>query len=306
MYGIDEQTLQNVLTMLEPVRILFSEGVIIFLQSYGNPVVDIIFEAITTVGSQSMYFVLASLTFWCFSRKTGIRVMYVIFFSAFVTIFAKNSFSMPRPPAYLHKVDADGFGFPSGHALITTGFWGYLMFTIKNKTFIFLGLSAILLISLSRVYLGVHYIGDVVGGIFSGIFIAVIIFRIEPWVTGIWRSHEMRSRYFFVLLVPSLLTFAGSFLLSPSLEYYEAGFAMAGIGVGFILEQEKIRFEDVKSKNLKIQRAIEGVLTLGIFWEIMSLIPVFSLFRYAVLGFASTFVAPWVFSWVEKRKPFEK
>lgn len=128
----------------------------------------------------------------------------------------------------------------------------------------------------------------------------------QPWIAGIWRSLEMRSRYFFVLLVPSLLTFAGLFLLSPSPEYYEAGFAMAGIGVGFILEQEKIRFEDVKSKNLKFQRAVVGVITLGILWEIMSLIPAFHLFRYAVLGFAVTFLVPRVFSWVENRRPGAK
>ena len=129
-------TKPNVLTMPELVKILFSEGIIIFLQSYGNPVIDILFKAITNVGSQPVYLILASLIFWCASRKTGIRVMYVIFFSAFATIFAKNFFSMLRPPDYLHKVDADGFGFPSGHALSTSGFWGYLMFIIKNKAIV--------------------------------------------------------------------------------------------------------------------------------------------------------------------------
>lgn len=293
-------TIWSEVVLSEPFRIFFSEGMIIFMQSYGNPLADLLFIAITTIGTQPLYFILGSLIFWCSNRKIGIMVLYVISFSALITIFAKNLFSMPRPPDYLHKVDADGFGFPSGHALIASGFWGYMMCIIRNKIFTFLGVSAILLISLSRVYLGVHYVGDVLGGIFIGILLAVTLFKLEPWIAGKWRSLKMRSRYFFILLVPSLLTFAGLVLSYSSLEYYEAGFTMFGIGAGFILEHEKIRMEDAKSKNLKIQRAVLGTITLAIIWVIMSIIPALVLLRYAVLGFASTFAAPLIFSWVEK------
>ena len=89
---------------LEPIQFLFNDNINIYLQSYGNAFVDNLFKAITTFGSEPVYVFLASLIFWCFSKKTGLRVMYVILFSAFATILAKNLFAMPRPPEYLYKI----------------------------------------------------------------------------------------------------------------------------------------------------------------------------------------------------------
>jgi membrane-associated phospholipid phosphatase len=130
--------------MLEPPRFFFSENIIIYLQGFGSPFLDIIFKAITTAGSEPAFIFLALLIFWCFSKKTGIKAMYVILFSAFAAILLKNLFSMPRPPEYLHKIEENGFGFPSGHAQVSSGFCGYLGCKIRNKWVIFTGTVAVL------------------------------------------------------------------------------------------------------------------------------------------------------------------
>ncbi|MFA4935903.1 MAG: hypothetical protein WC568_08715, partial [Candidatus Methanoperedens sp.] len=128
--------------MLKPIQFLFSEDIIRYFQSLGNPSADNLFIAITTIGSQPAYFLLASLIFWCFSKKTGIRTMYVILFSAFAAILAKNLFGMSRPPEYLHKIEENGFGFPSGHAQVSSGFWGYIGARTKNTWLIVAGAIA--------------------------------------------------------------------------------------------------------------------------------------------------------------------
>ncbi|MBA8777774.1 phosphatase PAP2 family protein [Staphylococcus schleiferi subsp. coagulans] len=87
----------------------------------------------------------------------------------------KNIFDRERP-TLLRLIDISGFSFPSGHAMGATAFFGSLMFVAhriligKSKAFV-IGACAlfIILISSSRVYLGVHYPTDIIAGIVGGV-----------------------------------------------------------------------------------------------------------------------------------------
>lgn len=289
--------------MLEPVQFLFSEKINIYFQSLGNPFFDNLFKAITNLGSEPAYILLASLIFWCFSKKTGIRAMYVILFSAFAAIFAKNMFSMPRPPEYLHKLQENEFGFPSGHAQVSSGFWGYMGFRTKNTRLIIAGIVAILSISLSRIYLGVHYLGDVVGGIIFGLSLALIFFKAELSITSRLERLGRIPGYFVALMLPVILVAIAIMQRNLLKEQAEIGLVMAGIGVGYLLEEERIRFTDATNNRQRIKRAVAGAAVLGMIYLIsgmlLSINPNFIFFKYAALGFASTFIAPWVITKID-------
>lgn len=258
---------------------LFSEDVIIYLQSFGNPFIDFLFRTITEAGSYSTIFFLATLIFWCYDKKLGLKLMYVILISATLAILAKNLFKIPRPTEVLHKISPKGYGFPSGHALVSSAFWGYLCLNIRRwMIFVFIVLS----ISVSRIYLGVHYVGDVIGGIFFGLAIAFVFYKAE--MVG-------NKEY---IIVPVLILL----LLHPALSKEEVviGLLMISIGVGYLLEEKYIMLEDAKNNRQRIKRAFAGILILGTTY-IVSMISPF--FVYAMLGFASTFVAPLVFVWIE-------
>ncbi len=88
----------------------------------------------------------------------------------------------PRPNV-LRLVIENGYSFPSGHAMVSMGFYGFLIYlifiNIKNKkvkysSIVFLSFL-ILSIGISRIYLGVHYATDVIGG-FMIAFLYLIIF----------------------------------------------------------------------------------------------------------------------------------
>ncbi len=179
--------------MLGLVRYLFSENIIVFLQSHGNPFFDLLFLSITNLFSEPGLLLLSSIIFWCFDKKTGIRLMYLTLFSAFTAILAKFIFGMPRPPEYLYKTNANGFGFPSGHVLATSVFWGYLSGRLKNLPVLIMAAASILAVSLSRVYLGVHYVGDVAGGILFGLLIVLIALKIEPGILKLSKGLDIKS-----------------------------------------------------------------------------------------------------------------
>lgn len=90
----------------------------------------------------------------------------------------------PRP-SVLRLAIEDGYSFPSGHSMASMGFYGFLIYliwvNIKNKKVkyplvIFLSLL-ILFIGISRIYLGVHYFTDVIGGFIIAILYLVIFIK---------------------------------------------------------------------------------------------------------------------------------
>ncbi|QLK86185.1 phosphatase PAP2 family protein [Staphylococcus sp. 17KM0847] len=92
----------------------------------------------------------------------------------------KNIFDRERP-SILRLIDISGFSFPSGHAMGSTAFFGSLMYIairiFKGKSqaaICGLCILFIILISTSRIYLGVHYPTDIIAGILGGTFFIIL------------------------------------------------------------------------------------------------------------------------------------
>lgn len=90
----------------------------------------------------------------------------------------------PRPQR-IQIMPEKGFSFPSGHAMVAFAYYGFLIYlihkNIKNKKIkypliVFLSLL-ILLIGISRIYLGVHYVTDVLGGFVFGLIYLILFIK---------------------------------------------------------------------------------------------------------------------------------
>lgn len=98
---------------------------------------------------------------------------------------AKIIWQRPRPAGIAVYVE-NSWSFPSGHAILAVSLYGFLIYffwkTLKKQphkiTALFFGLLIIIAIGFSRLYLGVHYLSDVLAGYLVGIFWLVISIRL--------------------------------------------------------------------------------------------------------------------------------
>ena len=116
----------------------------------------------------AIYMVLIPVIYLGYSLSYGIALFIPFIFGMWLNLFLKNFFKLPRPPESYRVVEARGYGFPSGHAQGSSMVFGYFAYTKKSIGVHFFCLAMIVLISLSRIVLGVHYWRDIFGGILLG------------------------------------------------------------------------------------------------------------------------------------------
>ena len=159
----------------------------------------------------SFVFVLFAVIFvWkCIDEKIGIRFFYLMIFSFFLNVLCKNIFSSPRPcqidPSFA-LMCLPSFGFPSGAAQSATIYFGLTCIETSKKIYIFLSLLFSLLLCFSRLYLGVHFFTDILGGIAIG-FVCVLIYKyLFPQIKKF--SLTLASIFSFLMLFvsPSIFT----------------------------------------------------------------------------------------------------
>lgn len=181
--------------VLEKTR--FDERAFEALGGYVNPVNNDVMHFFTFLGTH--YFLIPAnlvlIAWFLFVRKHrwySIKVPAISISSVLLMLFLKEIFRRDRPLIPLLE-EARGFSFPSGHAFMSTTFYGLLAYIawrdIKNRTLrtaLVIGLVLlILIIGLSRIYLRVHYTSDVLAGLSLGIVWLItsitIIQRMERW-----------------------------------------------------------------------------------------------------------------------------
>lgn len=115
--------------------------------------------------------------------KTGAMLVIFVFVNNSIKSLLKSILQRPRPEI-LRLVQEGGFSFPSGHTIAATSLCGLLIYITlrsemdKNLKYIITAILVLipLLVGMSRIYLGVHYASDVLGGyIISSILLLILI-----------------------------------------------------------------------------------------------------------------------------------
>jgi len=291
---------------------------------YGeSSTVRAIFKVITYLGEPVTYIIIASIIYLAYSKSLAKRSVVILLFSQYLNQTLKGIFQDTRPPTNVG--DEYGFaepkyGFPSGHTQNSFCFYEYLAnefkdeYKYKQVPIVPVILSGIIfLVAISRMIIGVHDLQDVVGGFLIGVGILLLYIYLEPFLSEQFNKLNLITKIILTVIVSLLLFLIGTLLFpnaglglvtSPPLFYRDAGAfaqvggALLGFGLGYLLEQEYVKYDPSQLTNKKklINIVIGIVILLVVFLPFEYLIKfdsvIYRFVRYAFATFILGYVVP--------------
>jgi membrane-associated phospholipid phosphatase len=217
------------------MEFVWKEGInlIVWLQKSGSPLVDYVARFFTIIGTEEVYLLLTSSVYWCGRDSLAARLTYRWLISGLVNADLKDLLDQPRPfeiDPGLQLIFTRGRGMPSGHAQSAVVVWGTLAAASGRRSSWAWSVALVLLISLSRVYLGVHFPTDILGGWAVGIVLLIAFERIEPKVRC-WLHRMSFGRLASIALTAPLLlalVFLGE-------DAFRLASVLSGFGLGLVL-----------------------------------------------------------------------
>lgn len=271
--------------------------VIHVLQSVASPALDRFMLLVTQLGSQQAYIVLLLIAYIGVDARSG-RGLAIAFLTGFyLNEQLKAAFHTQRPfqlePGVVRSqaalATAQGSGFPSGHAQGATMFWGLAAFYARRRWFAGLAVAIIVLVSLSRLYLGVHLPIDIVGGIAVGSVVVALALALGRWRRTVARGAVVG----FGLLVPLALH-----LLFPTPD---SGVLMGALAAFLIGPELVPHVTDGPWRGRLVLTGIGIAVVFGVqlgshvlIPEAVRHAPLGAFVRYLLVGISGTMLVPWL------------
>lgn len=273
----------------------FQADIIRFIQSFHSPLLDYLFIIITNMGSEAFYFILIPFFYWYRSKKLGLKMAVTLLLSVYINLVLKELTAVSRPIGYpgirsLFVISAGGFSFPSGHAQGSSTIWNILMAHYRSKIVYVTGIAVIFLVSLSRLYLGVHWPMDVLAGIGLGVLLAGFAAKMDY----LQFPEKLNLRLLLSVLFPILLV-----VIFPHENSFKYAGMLAGIWVGYNIENTFVHFRPEK-RSVKVNLFIFTTAFLSftaIYAGLKVLLPagnISSMLRYFALGLLLTLGVPYM------------
>jgi membrane-associated phospholipid phosphatase len=270
---------------------------ILFLQSFAAPWLDTAMTWVTDLGSEEAYIALVVIVYLGVDARIGQRLGVLLLISFFVNQYAKGWFDTPRPFALDPEIvrteraaaGALGAGFPSGHAQSSSTFWIYAAALIGRAWFWPVALLIVALVSVSRLYLGVHLPIDVLAGLAIGLALVIAAVLID-------RSGLVLARWFLAAL--AIAVPLGAHLLAPTPESDLLAGALTALVIGPMLLRHR-------TDGSVLGRIVVTLIGLALVFTVLvassELLseeikrdPLGGYLRYLVLGLTGTLVAPFI------------
>lgn len=148
-------------------------------------------ELVTELGGAEGVVLVLALVYWVLDRETGARLAaYTVAGGGFV-LALKFGLAMERPPAPVAADDP--YGFPSGHAFNSVVVYGGLLYLFdrhRDWRYLLPTAGLVLAISLTRVVLQMHYLGDLITGAVLGV---VFLLAMDRLVSGVATTGTVAS-----------------------------------------------------------------------------------------------------------------
>jgi len=173
-----------------------------FFQRMSSPFLDVLVELMTMLGEETIFILAVAFFLWCASKKKGFAIFSTLFASLIGMSVLKALVKAPRPFQVVAQIEgkrietATGYSFPSGHTTGAASFYSSLAVTYRKRWLSVVCAVLILMVALSRMYLGVHWPLDVFAGLALGITVTFVAYT---WFSNLYDKPE--ALYTFSLVV---------------------------------------------------------------------------------------------------------
>ena len=247
------------------------------LEKIRVPVLNEFMLAITTLGEETAFLVIAMILFWCVDKYVGYYTLSVGFIGTLANQFLKLWFRIPRPWVLDENFTileqareaASGYSFPSGHTQSAVGTFGSIAYISKNKKIAVIAIIVAALVAFSRMYIGVHTPLDV--GVSVLIAIALIL-ALKPVVFS--NGHKNLP-----VLLGAMLIFAAVFMAFVKLypfpaeidpHNYESGVknaftltgALLGLVAVYIVDEKWLNFNTKAVWWAQVLKVVIGLVVV--------------------------------------------
>jgi membrane-associated phospholipid phosphatase len=290
-------------------------NVIVSIQMFHTPVLDGLFNAITFLGEAEFFLLIFPFIIWSVNKSVGFRLAYLVLISITFNTWAKLIINHPRPyewpsadtsPVLKLNSRANGPGIPSGHTQTSLTLWFYLAYQFKRPWFWWVAAGLFILVSFSRIYLGVHFPTDLLGGAVLGLIILLLFITFESQLTAILLTQTQKLQIGLAVAIPLIIV-----LIHPHPSTIATVSTLSGFSLGIIFEREKVGFQATGSIAERLGRLLLGLMVLAIIFKCLGMVvPVpenvwhlpLMIVRYAVSGFWTSGGAPWLFQRMTKQR----
>ncbi len=292
------------------------------------PQMESFFQFISTLGIEEFYLALLPLVYWSVHKKAGRTFAYVFLVANVFNPLLKHGFRSPRPfwlEPDLEKAFESSYGIPSGHTQGATVTYLFFASWLRRRWAWLLAFIMIVLMGVSRVYLGVHFIHDVLIGFGVGLFVLMGYWGWQRRYMDSFGKRILGQRLLTVIMIPILFTAVYIIIrliigepdsnadwvsyipdaeLSGVESFVTAVASLLGAGIGLVLEPSRVRFMVDGPLWQRIARYLLGLVVAIIIWAGLGQIfpddPLWlalplRLLRYSLLTLWVTYFAPWLF-----------
>jgi glycerophosphoryl diester phosphodiesterase len=229
-----------------------------WVEGIRTPALSVFFENISLAGYPTFLILFISFGYFFWSPSRFSRIAMMLFISGLINGFLKDFFQDPRPliELMLDPKVGTSYGWPSGHAQIAVTLWGLIAYELKDKRATIGAGILIFLIAFSRMYLGVHDLGDVISGLIIGTIILAI------WhLAVIYKIYESLSKKSWMMVIGLFQIIIYYFY--PVHEGHEANVWFLGVMMGWFIGSSDIHLNSGRVKKPFLSLASIVVVFIG-------------------------------------------